>query len=94
VNKKTKKQLVVKFIECFNDDEAEECYQEISFMDRLTSPFIVSLDSNFLDGDSIFIVMEYCANGDLSNLIKKCKTSKTLVPEWVFFFFFFFNTFC
>jgi serine/threonine protein kinase len=54
-------------------DEAEDYFQEISFMDKLSSPFIVSKDSNFLEEDSIFIVMEYCPNGDVSGLIKKCK---------------------
>jgi serine/threonine protein kinase len=66
-----------------SDDEAEESYQEISFMDKLSSPFIVSLESNFLEGESIFIVMEYCPNGDISGLIKKCKASRTFIPEWV-----------
>jgi serine/threonine-protein kinase 24/25/MST4 len=84
LNKKTKKQQVIKVLECFNDDEAEECYQEISFMDKFNSPFIVALDSNFLDGNSVFIVMEYCSNGDVSQLIKKCKSARTFIPEWVY----------
>jgi serine/threonine protein kinase len=66
-----------------SDDEAEESYQEISFMDKLSSPFIVSLETNFLELESIFIVMEYCPNGDISGFIKKCKASRTFIPEWV-----------
>jgi serine/threonine protein kinase len=75
--------VCIKVLECFSDDEAEENFQEIAFMDKFSSPFIVSLDSNFLDGDSIFIVMEYCPNGDASGLIKKCKAARMFIPEWV-----------
>jgi hypothetical protein len=43
VNKKMKKTMCVKLLEL---DEVENYFQEISFMDKLSSPFIVSLDSN------------------------------------------------
>jgi NIMA (never in mitosis gene a)-related kinase len=69
-------------LECLSDDDAEESFHEISFMNKLSSPFIVSLDTNFLDGESVFIVMEYCPNGDVSGLIKKCRAQRTLIPEW------------
>jgi serine/threonine protein kinase len=78
--------MCVKVLEYLSDDEAEDYYQEISFMNKLSSPFIISLDCNFLDGESIFIVMEFCPNGDASGLIKKCKAARTFIPEWVFFF--------
>jgi NIMA (never in mitosis gene a)-related kinase len=81
INKKTKKSIVIKAIECYSDDEAEESYQEISFMDKLSSPFIVGLETNFVDGDSIFIVMEYCPNGDAGGLIKKCQQLRQHIPE-------------
>jgi hypothetical protein len=44
-------------------------------MDKLSSSFIVLLDSNFLEEDSTFIVVEYCPNNDVSGSIKKCKVT-------------------
>jgi serine/threonine protein kinase len=84
-NKKSKRQVCVKVLECFSDDEAEDYYQEIFFMNKLSSPFIISMESNFVDGDSVFIVMEFCPNGDATGLIKKCRAARTFIPEWVWF---------
>jgi serine/threonine protein kinase len=81
INKETKKQIVIKAVECYSDDEAEENYQEISFMEKLSSPFVVGLETHFLEGECIFIVMEYCPNGDAGGLLKKYKTACEFIPE-------------
>jgi serine/threonine protein kinase len=62
--------------------------KEIAFLRAFKSPFIVQLVETFVDGNRIFIVMEYCENGDLSKLMKTYKEQDQLLPETVWFFHF------
>lgn len=43
---------------------------EIKIMKRLKHPFILTLHDSFEDKNSIFMILEYCPNGDLSDLLR------------------------
>jgi len=49
----------------------------------LNHPNIVRYIENIVQREDkkIFIVMEYCVNGDMAQLIKKCKVDKDFVHE-------------
>ncbi|KAF3901645.1 Myosin-IIIB [Orbilia brochopaga] len=63
--------------------EKEQLTAEFSILSKLQHPNIVryySREHNKTD-HSLYIYMEYCGGGDLSNHIKRCKSNGTLVPE-------------
>ncbi|KAK6355368.1 G2-specific serine/threonine protein kinase [Orbilia brochopaga] len=65
--------------------EKEQLTAEFSILSKLQHPNIVryySREHNKTD-HSLYIYMEYCGGGDLSNHIKRCKSNGTLVPEHI-----------
>jgi NIMA (never in mitosis gene a)-related kinase len=56
---------------------------EINCLERLNHPNIVRYKERIQvkDQRKIFIFMEFCENGDMAQLIKKCKTEKDFVAE-------------
>ncbi|OHT06339.1 CAMK family protein kinase [Tritrichomonas foetus] len=46
--------------------------REIKYLLHLNHPLIIKLYENFQDGDFMFIVLEYCENGSLREVINKC----------------------
>ena len=56
---------------------------EINILKELHHPNIVKYYDNIIDKAStkIYIVMEYCPGGDLSQLIKRCKHAKQYIKE-------------
>ena len=52
-------------------------------MSKLNHPNIVRYVEriNLREEKKIYIVMEYCENGDMAQLIKKCKSAKDFVSE-------------
>ena len=56
---------------------------EINILKELHHPNIVKYYDNIIDKAStkIYIVMEYCPGGDLSQLIKRCKQAKQYIKE-------------
>lgn len=51
--------------------EQSDAINEVTILSQLDSLYVVRYYDSFLDGDSLYIVMEYCNRGDLQNLIKK-----------------------
>ena len=49
----------------------EKCKQLVKYVEKIVQR----------DDKKIFIVMEYCENGDMAQLIKKCKAEKDFVAE-------------
>lgn len=82
-NIQTGKNLVIKVIECMCDEEADDVEKEIAFLSRFNHPFIVMLEEHFKEQDKIFIVMEYCGNGDLCKLVKRYKEKHEFIPQTV-----------
>ena len=56
---------------------------EINCLSKLNHPNIVRYVEKIVQKEQkkIFIVMEYCENGDMAQLIKKCKAEKDFVAE-------------
>ena len=56
---------------------------EINILKELHHPNIVKYYDNIVDKETakIYIVMEYCPGGDLSQLIKRCRHSKQYIKE-------------
>ena len=61
---------------------------EINCLSKLNHPNIVKYVEKIVQRDDkkIYIVMEFCENGDMAQLIKKCKSEKDFVAEDVTLF--------
>lgn len=56
---------------------------EVNALNKLDHPNIVKYFDKIIvkDQRKLFIVMEYCENGDMAQLIKKCRAEKDFVAE-------------
>ena len=54
-----------------DEKEKQGSLQEANFLKRLKHSNIVSHHSSFMEKDVLYIQMEYCEQGDLSQLIKR-----------------------
>eukprot|EP00826_Nyctotherus_ovalis_P022917 TRINITY_DN17675_c0_g1_i2.p1 TRINITY_DN17675_c0_g1~~TRINITY_DN17675_c0_g1_i2.p1 ORF type:complete len:568 (-),score=127.98 TRINITY_DN17675_c0_g1_i2:234-1937(-) len=63
--------LVMKQIAISQMDRSQrsEALSEARILQSLSSPYIVSYHSSFIENEKLCIVMEYCENGDLSRLL-------------------------
>ena len=66
--KKMKKELLLKKY------QLNHIKDEQYFLSRISSPWIVNLNSSFQEGDFLYLVMEYLPGGDLMNLLMKKET--------------------
>lgn len=64
-----------------SSQEQTDTLNEIRVMERVDHPNIVKFYEAFLEGGSIYIVMEYLGGGDLSALIRWHSAAKTPIPE-------------
>ena len=85
VRKSDKKLLIWKELNCGNIPAKEKQFitNEISILKELDHPNIVKQYEVIKDdlNSKIFIVMEYCEEGDLNKLILKNKNNKNLIDE-------------
>ena len=65
--KNTKVDVAIKILPDSGDD-LNSLKQEIEFLRRLSSPFVVSYIESYLYDRELWIVMEYCAGGSVSDL--------------------------
>mgnify|MGYP002622748365 CR=1 FL=1 len=73
-----------------SEKEKQQLVAEVNILRELRHPNIVRYYDRIIDkqNQKIWIVMEYCENGDISQLIKKCKREKEYLPEemiWNYF---------
>ena len=56
---------------------------EVNALSKLNHPNIVQYVEKIIYKEQrrLYIVMEYCENGDMAQLIKKCKVDKDFVAE-------------
>ena len=59
-----------------SDNEVQAMMNEISIMQKANSHFVVGYLDSYSDGTKIYIVMEYCQNGDLCTYMEKNKKIK------------------
>jgi len=64
-------------IKVINLDESKEdlkvLIQEIQFLSKMNNRYITKYFESFVEGTSMFIVMEYCGGGSCGDLLKYCK---------------------
>lgn len=63
------------------DKDLERVKQEVKLMEKFSHPCIVKYIESFVMAECIVIVMEYCAGGDLEQLIKFHRDSESFFPE-------------
>lgn len=65
------------------EKEKQQLINEVNILRELKHDNIVRYFDKIVDkqNTTIYIIMEYCAGGDLSQLISKCKQSKQYIPE-------------
>ncbi|KAG5846275.1 hypothetical protein ANANG_G00148050 [Anguilla anguilla] len=74
-NEKDGKDYVIKTLQKTN------MMREVSELEALKHPFIVQYNDSFEDDMNVYIVVEYCEGGDLSQEIKKQKDTGEYFPE-------------
>eukprot|EP01041_Mallomonas_annulata_P010512 gene10512-21921_t len=72
VHKENGQELAIKIIP--SEEDMTQLEQEIDFLQRLKSPYVVSFIEGYLYDMELWIVMEYCAAGSLSDLYEATKT--------------------
>lgn len=63
--------------------EKQQLVSEVNALSKLRHPNIVQYYEKIIEKEQkkLYIVMEYCENGDMAQLIKKCKVEKDFVAE-------------
>jgi serine/threonine protein kinase len=63
--------------------EKQQLVSEVNALSKLRHPNIVQYYEKIIEKEQkkLYIVMEYCENGDMAQLIKKCKAEKDFVAE-------------
>ena len=79
----TKKEFVAKKlnIHAMPQKDQQSSKQEAQILKTLSHPHIVTFEESFLENGVLVIIMEHCANGDLSKLIKSYKEENRMIPE-------------
>jgi len=63
-------------MEIFDSDDMEVYQAEVSVHRSIVHPNIVKFIDTFKENMKYYIVLEYCAHGDLESLIKRRKRAK------------------
>ncbi len=68
-----------------SEQEKKQLTQEVNILSTLRHPNIVRYYHRTLDRREglIYMYMEYCGCGDLSQVIRQCKSNRTQLPEHV-----------
>ena len=75
------KKLNLKEIQRTNQKAYELALNEINFLQELDNAHIIKYYKNFREGDYLYIIIEYAANGDLDKFIKAHKVFNNPIPE-------------
>ena len=77
------KTYVLKKIKCahMSEKRQRDAMTEVLLLRQLNHPYIIGYYSSFVEGKSIYIVMEYAPNGDLQRLVSEHTQRNSYVPE-------------
>ena len=66
-----------------SEKEKQQLVSEVNILRDLKHPNIVRYYDRIIDKESskIYIIMEFCEQGDMAALVKRCKKSKQFIPE-------------
>ena len=87
-DRRTGEAVAIKVLELDEDaEELEQMQREIHTLSQLHSPQITRLRGSYLRGTQLWIVMEYCAGGSCTDLVRVAaavwaSTINTLDPHW------------
>ena len=71
MDKRTGQAVAIKIIDVENaEDEVDDIIQEISILSELNSPYVTKYYGSYLKGSDLWIIMEFCAGGSCSDLMK------------------------
>ncbi|KAA6386312.1 MAG: putative AGC family protein kinase [Streblomastix strix] len=81
-NKKTKEMVVLKQIKITSDTNRQQIQHEIDVHKQAAFQYIVKFIGSFTGSDNqIYIVMEYCSNGNLDDVINKLRSEHKRISE-------------
>ena len=75
------KQLNIKELKIENEKAYQLSINETSFLQVLSHPHIIKYYKNFTEGDFLYIIIEFVANGDIDGFIEAHKKFKKHIPE-------------
>ena len=88
LDKESNKTYALKKIELNNsklEENLESIQNEVNILRSINSEYIVQFHESFKEGDSFYIVMEFCEQKDLRSFIDYYKHQKKLIHEQVIF---------
>ena len=75
------KQLNVRELKIDNEKAYQLSINETSFLQGLSHPHIIKYYKNFTEGDYLYIIIEFVANGDIEGFIEAHKKFSKHIPE-------------
>lgn len=66
------------------DSLVDKLYEEISLLSKLQHPGVAELRDFLNDEENFYLILEYCAGGDLSGLIKKGKIEEDVARNYMY----------
>lgn len=74
IHNENKVEVAAKIIPIESPDEVESIAAEIDLLMRLSGPYVVEYVNSFLFENELWIIMEYCAGGSMSDIfeIRQC----------------------
>ena len=77
--------LVIKLIKIttLSKKNQQDSLHEVNILSSLNCPYIVKYYDSFVENSTLYIVMEYCEKGDLSQILKKQQLQEQKI--WKFF---------
>lgn len=69
VNTETEEEVAVKILPYESADDVESLKSEINALKRLSSPFVVSYIDSYKIENEMWIIMEYCGGGSMSDIL-------------------------